>query len=157
MTEDGRANRTRLRECIITIVRLAYAHTFDAAGYDPTWDNVDIGLLTIVEQGIGILCACVPTYRPLYIYLFPGSKSTMGVSGKTSGERYGSSANTSRGLGGRRPYSEGGGIGLGSGKGWKGSKLGSETEIGEEPVVGEDEVYGDAVRLQGGVGKGMAV
>ncbi|KAL9130709.1 MAG: hypothetical protein Q9217_001188 [Psora testacea] len=96
-------------ECIISIIRLAFVHSFKGA--DATWGNVPTANLTTVELGIGILCACVPVYRPLYNYVFHHRKPN-------------SSANNSNGISsgshsGHKPYS-GQNIkkGLGGGKRW---------------------------------------
>ncbi|CAI4219643.1 unnamed protein product [Parascedosporium putredinis] len=56
--------------CVISIVRL---FTLRSAinTQDPTWDNVPTSYLTVVELNCGILCACLPTLRPLIRKLFP--------------------------------------------------------------------------------------
>lgn len=143
-------------ECIVTVVRLAYAQTFKSS-YDVTWVNVPVILLSTVELGVGILCACLPTYRPLWVYLFPRSRSNKGTPGKASDEGYNSSGSGSKRFSAKRAYS-GGATGLPSGNGWKGSRLGSgSTNKRDEAVVGEEEVYGDAVHLRAHVMRGPGV
>ncbi|KAI1469157.1 uncharacterized protein F4812DRAFT_470254 [Daldinia caldariorum] len=51
--------------CIVSIVRLPYALDFDSTG-DPSYDNIRIGLLSLVELMTGILATSIPTYRPLF-------------------------------------------------------------------------------------------
>jgi hypothetical protein len=57
--------------CIISIVRL---FTLRSAinTTDPTWDNVPTSYWTIIELNSGILCASLPTLRPLIRKVVPG-------------------------------------------------------------------------------------
>ncbi|KAH8694199.1 hypothetical protein BGW36DRAFT_463777 [Talaromyces proteolyticus] len=50
--------------CVVSIVRLAYAQSVGST-VDASWDDVGGGILSCVEICIGILAACVPTYRPI--------------------------------------------------------------------------------------------
>ena len=58
------------------MIRTIYARDF--AGADATWSNVPTTHLITIEIGIGILCTCVPTYRPLLKSLFPHTRSNLG-------------------------------------------------------------------------------
>ncbi|OTB10487.1 hypothetical protein K445DRAFT_70117 [Daldinia sp. EC12] len=51
--------------CIVSIVRLAYSLDFDTTG-DPSYDNIYMSLLSLVELMAGILATSIPTYRPLF-------------------------------------------------------------------------------------------
>ena len=60
--------------CIISIVRLfTLRSAIDT--HDPTWDNSPTSYWTIVELNCGILCACLPTLRPLLRQFFPADQS----------------------------------------------------------------------------------
>ncbi|KAH8899178.1 hypothetical protein GQ53DRAFT_299506 [Thozetella sp. PMI_491] len=60
--------------CAISIIRIQYLRLGD----DVTWDNVDSSVWSITEICSGIICACLPTLRPLISRCIPG------VSGRTS-------------------------------------------------------------------------
>ncbi|PVH97155.1 hypothetical protein DM02DRAFT_598020, partial [Periconia macrospinosa] len=60
--------------CIISIIRLQRAHEIGGTT-DPTWTYVPIQALTTVEGAIGILAACMPTWRPLFRFLGQGVSS----------------------------------------------------------------------------------
>lgn len=50
--------------CAISIVRLIQLHrTKDPK--DPLWDSADAAYWSAIEINVGILCACIPTLRPL--------------------------------------------------------------------------------------------
>ena len=87
--EELRANTHST--CIISIVRLfTLRSAIDTV--DPTWDNVPTSYWTVVELNCGILCACLPTLRPLLRKLFPMADPSEPRSGKgtlsTIGEKY---------------------------------------------------------------------
>ncbi|MCJ1439957.1 MAG: hypothetical protein MMC23_000438 [Stictis urceolatum] len=50
--------------CVVSIVRLPYL--MKLGSYDPSWDDIGASTLSQVEAGVGILCACLPTYMPLW-------------------------------------------------------------------------------------------
>lgn len=50
--------------CIFGIIR-CWAVT-QASATDPTWDNVQGGIWSDVEVTVGLVCASLPTYRPLF-------------------------------------------------------------------------------------------
>ncbi|KAM0803703.1 hypothetical protein BDR22DRAFT_902287 [Usnea florida] len=56
--------------CAISIVRISKLAVINSIGVlktrDPTWSTVDIYIWTVLESGIGILSACLPTLRPLF-------------------------------------------------------------------------------------------
>lgn len=56
--------------CIISIVRLFYLK-ISRDSHDPTWDSVPATYWTVIELNCGILCACLPTLRPLLRHIFP--------------------------------------------------------------------------------------
>ncbi|CAI6341924.1 unnamed protein product [Periconia digitata] len=59
--------------CIISIIRLQQAHSLDLV--DPTWNYTPIQAISTVEGAIGILAACMPTWRPLFKFLSRGVTS----------------------------------------------------------------------------------
>lgn len=83
--------------CVASIVRIYYM-TFLANSVDITWIMGDVFIWSSVEPCIGILCACLPTLKPLLRYAMNhisssnGSKNTDSsntVSGKGSSRREG--------------------------------------------------------------------
>ena len=56
--------------CIISIVRLLYLKIAKDS-HDNSWDSVPATYWTVVELNIGIVCACLPTLRPLLRHVFP--------------------------------------------------------------------------------------
>lgn len=45
---------------------------------DITYTNVSIGIWTVTEQSLGIICACLPTLRPLFGRIFFGGTNNSG-------------------------------------------------------------------------------
>ena len=88
--------------CITSIIRLRALYVISVSE-DVTWDNVPIAEWTAVESNIGIMCACLPTLKPLLLRVFPrlvyssfvgnptGAHATIGITGALS-----SQANRSR-------------------------------------------------------------
>jgi len=83
--------------CVASIVRIYYM-TFLANSVDITWIMGDVFIWSSVEPCIGILCACLPTLKPLlrhalhHISIFSSSKNTNSshtVSGRGSSKREG--------------------------------------------------------------------
>ncbi|MCJ1237517.1 hypothetical protein MMC14_005503 [Varicellaria rhodocarpa] len=58
--------------CIISIVRLFYAQIVGSS-VDPSWNDVNGGILSTAELCVRIAAACIPTYRPLFNRLIHGS------------------------------------------------------------------------------------
>ncbi|KAF1962869.1 hypothetical protein CC80DRAFT_99403 [Byssothecium circinans] len=56
--------------CIISIVRLKYLVAI-ANSPDPTFDNLHAALLSAIEVNVGIICACLPSMRPLLAAMMP--------------------------------------------------------------------------------------
>lgn len=56
--------------CIISVYRIT---TLKAAAdsTDPTWENTDAAVWSILEVSIGILAACLPTLKPLFAMVLP--------------------------------------------------------------------------------------
>jgi hypothetical protein len=62
--------------CFVSIARLFYARRV-ASTYDPSWDNVNGGILSGLEIATGIIaCSCM-TYRPLIERVFGKGKRTL--------------------------------------------------------------------------------
>ncbi|GJC91417.1 integral membrane protein [Colletotrichum higginsianum] len=77
--------------CIISVYRL---QTLRVAAHteDPYWDNVDAATWSFLEVTIGILAACLPTLRPIFVTLLPrlfNGSSFHAKSGSGRPSRYG--------------------------------------------------------------------
>ncbi|KAK8856685.1 Satratoxin biosynthesis SC1 cluster protein 4 [Apiospora arundinis] len=74
--------------CAISLVRLRYL----PQGADVTWDNVDTMFWSVAEACTGIVCATLPTLRPLAIRYFPtifkSSSARTGSSGPFGGSNW---------------------------------------------------------------------
>lgn len=60
---------------IISIIRLPYIRTF-GEGEDQPYKDVPAAELSVLENGIGTLAACLPIYRPIYNNFFRKKPST---------------------------------------------------------------------------------
>ncbi|KAF2005227.1 hypothetical protein P154DRAFT_355700 [Amniculicola lignicola CBS 123094] len=69
--------------CIISLVRLSTLHK-GVNTQDPFWDNAPAAYWSVVELNCGILCACLPTLRPLIQKIIPKLLTTRGDSGRTN-------------------------------------------------------------------------
>ncbi|RKF64650.1 putative integral membrane protein [Erysiphe neolycopersici] len=61
--------------CITSIVRLKYLSAFENST-DLTWENTDILVWSILEIEVTVICACLPTLRPLFVEIIPGTFRT---------------------------------------------------------------------------------
>ncbi|KGO43317.1 hypothetical protein PEX1_088880 [Penicillium expansum] len=71
--------------CITSIVRLVSLKTISDST-DPTYDNVGAASWSAIECNTGIICACLPTLKPLIARIFPGMVSTFNASRPTRGD-----------------------------------------------------------------------
>ncbi|KAJ5199292.1 hypothetical protein N7472_004496 [Penicillium cf. griseofulvum] len=71
--------------CITSIVRLISLKKI-ADSSDPTFDNVGAASWSAIECNTGIICACLPTLKPLIARIFPGMISTFNASRTTRGD-----------------------------------------------------------------------
>ncbi|KAJ5647334.1 hypothetical protein N7490_003706 [Penicillium lividum] len=62
--------------CVTSIVRLVSLKKISDSA-DPTYDNVGAASWSAVECNTGIICACLPTLKPLISKLVPGLLSTL--------------------------------------------------------------------------------
>lgn len=73
--------------CIISIVRL-HSLLIITTSKDQSYDNAPVAVFSIVEINVALICACLPTLRPLLVKWFPrlssGSRGTHGASGGLS-------------------------------------------------------------------------
>lgn len=60
-----------------SLVKIGNAH-------NPTWDFFDISVWSTIEVAVGIMCACLPTIRLVFVRLFPILAST----GRSRGNQY---------------------------------------------------------------------
>ncbi|MCJ1407200.1 hypothetical protein MMC19_001271 [Ptychographa xylographoides] len=75
--------------CIISIVRLFYVQSVGLSD-DPSWDDINSGILSGIELFFGILAACIPTYQPLFNRLVHGSanRATINTTVTSSPSRF---------------------------------------------------------------------
>ncbi|KAJ5524625.1 hypothetical protein N7494_011275 [Penicillium frequentans] len=78
--------------CVTSIVRLVSLKTISDST-DPTWDNVGAASWSAIECNTGIICACLPTLKPLISKLAPGLLSTLNGSRR---QKSGHSSNSRR-------------------------------------------------------------
>ncbi len=65
------------KTCAISIIRIQYLRLSE----DVTWDNVDSSVWSIIEICSGIVCACLPTLRPLISSCIPGMSGRASTGG----------------------------------------------------------------------------
>ncbi|KAJ5495216.1 hypothetical protein N7539_000332 [Penicillium diatomitis] len=68
--------------CITSIIRLTALKKI-ADSLDPTYDNVGAASWSAIECNTGIICACLPTLKPLLSKILPGLVSTFTCSKPT--------------------------------------------------------------------------
>ncbi|KAL2879825.1 hypothetical protein SGCOL_004869 [Colletotrichum sp. CLE4] len=102
--------------CIISALRIRTLRVA-ADTKDPYWDNVDAATWSFLEVAIGILAACLPTLRPIFVTLLPRLFNASSLQFRSSGRpsKYGNPyaqasegnnrASFMRGLGIHRPLS----------------------------------------------------
>ncbi|OHF04163.1 hypothetical protein CORC01_00502 [Colletotrichum orchidophilum] len=70
--------------CIISALRIRTLRVA-AETKDPYWDNVDAATWSFLEVAIGILAACIPTLRPIFVTLLPRFFSVSSLPFRSSG------------------------------------------------------------------------
>ncbi|KAH8650979.1 hypothetical protein BGZ60DRAFT_334095, partial [Tricladium varicosporioides] len=55
---------------LISVLRLRSIYVISVST-DATWDNVGAATWSTVEVNVGIICACLPTLKPLILWIFP--------------------------------------------------------------------------------------
>lgn len=85
--------------CVTSILRLHSIYVASVST-DITWDNVAAPTRSAVEVNVGIICACLPTLRPLISRIFPALLTTTNSAARTG--------KNSRGP--RRSFNQGTGI-----------------------------------------------
>jgi hypothetical protein len=63
--------------CITSILRLKHLEHFGGLA-DATWDDVGAGIWSAIENSCAVICACLPTLRPLMAMMFPRLFGTVG-------------------------------------------------------------------------------
>lgn len=56
--------------CVASVIRVSYV--VQTSEMDPSWSEVPGAIWTIIELNLGIVSACLPTLRPLFIHVFHG-------------------------------------------------------------------------------------
>ncbi|KAK7738504.1 hypothetical protein SLS53_006023 [Cytospora paraplurivora] len=74
-------NRTRKAHvCVVSIIRLTYLSEVGLS--DATWNDAFTALWSVVETCIAIVCACLPTLRPLFDGVFSAPSSAKHARGR---------------------------------------------------------------------------
>ncbi|XHG09504.1 hypothetical protein AWENTII_012559 [Aspergillus wentii] len=67
--------------CIVSILRITAFRKSNPK--DPTYTTVETAMWSSIEQSVGIICACLPTFRPLFRRLYGASQHSS--NGKSTG------------------------------------------------------------------------
>ena len=59
---------TLLSVCVASVIRVPYIARVSLL--DPSWSDVYGAIWSIVELNLGIVSACLPTLRPLFLHVF---------------------------------------------------------------------------------------
>lgn len=81
------ANQT-FSVAVVSILRLRSLIKFGSNSLNPTWDFLDVGIWSVVEINVGLICVCLPSLRVLLVRIFPRLQGTT--------ERYARSSKRSR-------------------------------------------------------------
>jgi len=80
--------------CVIGIIRLFFLATLKMN--DATYSLVDTYIWSSIETNVGVICACLPTLRPLFMKLFPkGGFDNRAVTAPPLGYEYGTDSHRS--------------------------------------------------------------
>ena len=63
-----------LSVCVASVIRVPYIARMSLE--DPSWSDVYGAIWSIVELNLGIVSACLPTLRPLFLHIFRGGYSS---------------------------------------------------------------------------------
>lgn len=67
---SSRLLTSEIRVCLVSIIRLQTLVSVSNST-DPTFDNPPAAMLSAIETNIGIICACLPSMRPLLAAMMP--------------------------------------------------------------------------------------
>ncbi|OJJ48464.1 hypothetical protein ASPZODRAFT_130497 [Penicilliopsis zonata CBS 506.65] len=70
--------------CITSVIRLLALKKISGST-DPTYDNVGAAIWSAIECNTGIICACLPTLRPLISHFLPHILSTFSNGSRSEG------------------------------------------------------------------------
>lgn len=75
-----------LLACVASAIRVYYAYRTLNITYDFTWEGYEIWLWILVEVNLAVMCASIPTLRPLMKQYFPrmGSRGSRNSTSRTS-------------------------------------------------------------------------
>ncbi|KAF2729161.1 hypothetical protein EJ04DRAFT_502843 [Polyplosphaeria fusca] len=89
--------------CIISIVRL-HSLFIISKSLDPTYDNSPAATFSVIEVNVALICACLPTLRPLLSEWIPGLQmSSRGTAGASAQQSYGRKKSSGLGFSGSLP------------------------------------------------------
>lgn len=117
--------------CVISIIRIQTLRVA-AETQDPTYDNAPAACWSFLELTIGVIAACLPTLRPLFVKLMPkllGVTSASYLSGGTERPSRAAYPHGSRGCALSNKNGGSSGVGGWSRAGGKGSTLSSPATL----------------------------
>lgn len=85
---------TSSRVCIISAIRLNMLVGPQYDWNDITWQIGTVAYLSTLETSLGIMCACIPTLRPLLKKFSPKMAGSSGRDASTAANQYGSRRGT---------------------------------------------------------------
>ncbi|KAJ9315305.1 hypothetical protein DTO271D3_4472 [Paecilomyces variotii] len=97
--------------CVVSILRIIAFNKSNPK--DPTYTTINTAMWSSIEQSVGIVCACLPTLRPLVRRIYETSKTTATESSTGSQSRIRSTNIHLSNLGSTQTTSSAGFIGLG--------------------------------------------
>lgn len=62
---------------VVTSILRLYSLYVVTHSDDITWDNANTAIWSAVEVNVGVICACLPTLKPLFIRVFPSLMTTI--------------------------------------------------------------------------------
>lgn len=87
--------------CIISVYRITTLRAA-ADSSDPTWENTDAAVWSLLELSIGVLAACLPTLKPLFALALPRLFRSTHLANLSTGRQYGHGDDKYGGLSARK-------------------------------------------------------
>lgn len=76
---------TVFRACITSIIRTSHISAFGDP-VDPSWDNIDTSIWSLIENSVAVICAALPALRPLLSRYVPILFGTISANRRSKAE-----------------------------------------------------------------------